>query len=662
MKSYIKHLKYCFLLTIAGLTGGCAGYLDMIPDNVATLEHAFSTRNVAQRFLFTCYNYLPNYTDVWSNVGLVGSDELWWNIDGQMGHANRPAALLAAGRQNANNPYMNYFDGANNGKNLFIALRDCNIFLENIHIPHDLYDYERNQWIAEVKVLKAYYHFYLMQLYGPIPIIRENLPVNASPEEVRVFRDPVDEVVKYIVELIDEALPDLLLSVDETRASDAGRITQPIAAAIKAKALVLAASPLFNGNPDYSSFVDSRGVQLISSTYDASKWTKAAEAVKEAIDISHAAGHRFYEFRPTFNITSASETTKLKCKLRGAITDKFNSEIVWASTLSTQDLEYNTIPNFGVYTVGPGFIGNIGPTLKIAEEFYSRNGIPINEDEEWMRWTGDNFIQRYDTILIRTAAGSGIDKVSSLSDDHKYYIGSNEITARLHCYREPRFYAWMGFDRGIWEMNGITDDARSHVMLARSGEYQGAMDASRHSTCGYFTKKLVNMETIKNEGNTGMIYTRYTYPIIRLADLYLLYAEALNEANGPGAEVYKWVDSVRSRAGLRGVEESWSSKAIPSMKNKPRTKEGMREIIKRERLIELTFESQRIFDLRRWKDALKYFNEPVRGWSFNESNPLYYYRVVTYWDQNVFNTRDYLWPLKLSTLQTNANLVQNPGW
>lgn len=64
---------------------------------------------------------------------------------------------------------------------------------------------ERLRWSSEVKYLKAYYHYYLLRMYGSIPIIRENLPVSSSPEAVRVYRDPFDDVVAYIVELLDEA-------------------------------------------------------------------------------------------------------------------------------------------------------------------------------------------------------------------------------------------------------------------------------------------------------------------------------------------------------------------------------------------------------------------------------------------------------------------------
>jgi hypothetical protein len=201
------------------------------------------------------------------------------------------------------------------------------------------------------------------------------------------------------------------------------------------------------------------------------------------------------------------------------------------------------------------------------------------------------------------------------------------------------------------------------VIQARAGENQGQMGSGRYSTCGYFTKKLVHMETIKNPQNTNLTYEPYTYPIIRLSDLYLLYAEALNESRpAPDEEVYRWIDTVRLRAGLEKVVESWDKYAIPRMKTKPLRKDGMRDIIKRERMIELSFESQRFFDLIRWKDAMTYFNEPVQGWNFQGVDADTYYILNTYWDQRVFNTRDYFWPLQLGELQINSNLIQSPGW
>jgi hypothetical protein len=679
MKRFIKYLRNMLFLAGFGLTASCAGYLDVIPDDIATIDHAFATRNTMERFLGTCYQYLPNFTSVYANIGLVGADEIWMNGGGG------DTEMLARGYQNVGEPYLNFWDGERSGKNFWIAIRDCNIFLENVNRPTDIEEYERKQWISEIKTLKAYYHLYLLQLYGPIPLIRENLPIDAGIDEVRVYREPVDDVVDYIVELIDEALPDLLLSAEETRAVDAGRVTQPVAATIKAKALVLAASPLYNGSedtPPQFSLVDNRGVQLLPQEYKVEKWTRAAEAVRQAIDISHQAGHRLYNTYIPPDPSAVSARTQQKFELRATFSERFNPEMIWASTELTYALQLNMIPNLGLYYSTNVIASHFGPTLKIAEEFYSRNGIPIEEDREWRNWIGDDFNQRYEYAEISTAPGTGIDGISSLSKDHEYYIGTYvtntgtanthgrvdtsgtvQSTGKLHFYREPRFYAWIGFDRGIWEM-GRKPDNQSYVLRTRSGEDQGVMGAARHMKCGYFAKKLVHLESDKTNETTFYIQDRFfVYPIYRLSDLYLLYAETLNESKQtPDAEVYRWIDSVRSRAGLKGVVAAWNDHALSTARTKPLRKDGMRDIIKRERQIELSFEGCRIFDLLRWKDAMTYLNQPIQGWDENGNTLDNYYRVTTYVDERVFNARDYFWPIKLSTKRKNTNLVQNPGW
>jgi hypothetical protein len=606
------------------------------------MENAFSTRVNAEKFLFTCYNYLPNPTSVFAYPAMIGGDEICWDID-YPDFQVKNAVNIVRGNQNTNDPYLNYWDGRLDGKNLFVGIRDCNIFLENVHLIPDIDPYERQQWISEVKFLKAYYHFFLLQLYGPIPVIRENLPVNATPEEMRFYREPVDEVVNYIVKLLDEAVPGLPLETFSTIVNNAGRITQPIALAVKAKVLVWAASPLFNGDektPPEFSLIDNRGVQLFPQTYSAEKWKRAAVAIKNAIDTCHLAGHVLYHYEPPVSAGAMSDITKLKYTLRGAVTSKLNPEIVWPATQNVGELQQWCIIQYSYNAYVR--LSEIGTTLQVAEQFYTNNGIPINEDPAW------DYVNRYETQTVTGNAAT----------DHQYYIRSTQATqatAKLHLYREPRFYAFVGCDRGIYEMFANTE-ASSTVVAAKSSETHGYRVTDIHIPSGFFIKKLVNPDQPISGPYTNK---RYSFPLIRLSDLYLLYAEALNEAYGPSSNVYEWIDTVRSRAGLKGVEESW---ATSSNTGKPYQKETLREIIKQERLIELCFEGQRFFDLRRWKDAMRYLDGPViQGWNYQGNTVADFYRVTTYVSRE-FKTRDYFWPIKLSSLIVNSNLVQNPGW
>jgi hypothetical protein len=145
-----------------------------------------------------------------------------------------------------------------------------------------------------------------------------------------------------------------------------------------------------------------------------------------------------------------------------------------------------------------------------------------------------------------------------------------------------------------------------------------------------------------------------------LADLYLLYAEALNEyLDAPNGEVYEYVDKIRTRAGLEGVVNSWAKYSI--IPDKPLSKTGMREIIRQERMIELAFEGKRFWDVRRWLTAETEMNKPIRGWNFKGEVPEEFYNVITIYPLG-FSKKDYLWPIRQEELLRNNNLIQNPGW
>ncbi|RZL97688.1 MAG: RagB/SusD family nutrient uptake outer membrane protein, partial [Pedobacter sp.] len=215
MRKYI--LTGILALTVVLMLNSCKKYLDVVPDNIATIDNAFTMRTQAEKFLFTCFSYMPKDANMSGNPAL-GGDEIW-----RLQTDNSETFAISRNLQNVVNPMGNgYWDG------LYQGLRDCNIFLENVGKVPDLSDGERARWIAEVKFLKAYYHYYLVRMYGPIPLIKTNLPIDADVNEVKVFRDPVDSCFNYISSLLDEAAAGLPKTVISP-ATEAGRVTQPIA-------------------------------------------------------------------------------------------------------------------------------------------------------------------------------------------------------------------------------------------------------------------------------------------------------------------------------------------------------------------------------------------------------------------------------------------------
>lgn len=641
MKKYIKNI----ILSSVGVivTFSCSDFLDLVPDNIPTIDIAFENQTGAERFRATLYSYLPNFTNPSQSLTLWTGDEAWLNdVAYNLSGTNRFSHDIARGFQTFNNPILSTW------RNLYIAIRDCNIFIDNIDKPTDMEAFQKSRWASEAKVLKAYYHFFLLRQYGPIPIVDVNLPVDSGPSVSQIPRNSVDDVVDYIVSLIDEALPDLALQVVGN--AEYGIITQPIALAIKAQALVTVASPLFNGNSDYANLTNSDGTPLVNSTFDQTKWERAATACKEAIEMAEQAGHALYTFG---ELPDLDPTTNLKMSIRGSYTSEITQEVIFPATGRTVGDQSAFIAPLDFPTGNTDFqLGEVisaqfSPTLRVAEMFYSENGVPINED------TSYDFNNRFQTEIAPD------DPVK------KFYVQPGFRTAKLNLNREARFYASLGFDGGIWFGQDNNDDNSPVSVRAKFGERAGAKDLpsfNRYSATGYFAKKLVHYETTMAGGNNivPLVSEPYPWPIIRLADLYLMYAETLNEIlPNPTSEVYDYIDRVRNRAGLDGVLNSWNT--YSSNPSKPTTKDGLREIIHQERMIELVFEGSRFWDLRRWKKALNYMNTPIRGWNvFGESSDLYY-RVQTLYQPN-FSVRDYLWPIDLSIVLRNKELVQNPGW
>src|SRR5690606_130369 len=329
MKKIIVYTYGVFL----ALFGGCQKYLDIVPDNIATIENAFNMRVSAERFLYGCYHYLPLLSNIEHNPAFTGGDEFWLHEFYRM-----PGWEIARGFQNVTNPSLNYWQGntgqgSNATSDLYQAIRDCNIFLENVDAVPDLNEGEKRRWVAEVKFLKAYFHFYLIRMYGPIPLKKQNLPIDAGVEEVKVFRDPVDECFAYVVELLDEALPDLP-AVINSETSELGRITQPIALSVKAHVLVTAASPLFNGNPDYANFIDKRGIHLFNPDFSMEKWERAKQACEAAIEACEEAGNRLYYYNQSGVQYDVSPEIRTEMNIRNAVTEKWNDEIIWGHTNS----------------------------------------------------------------------------------------------------------------------------------------------------------------------------------------------------------------------------------------------------------------------------------------------------------------------------------------
>ena len=651
-KIYKRFLQFAATVAVLLVAADCNKYLDVVPDDgIATVDMAFNLRSSAIRYLATCYSYMPKDGAPAGDSAFLTGDELW-DLVGRI-VSNTSARVpntyfqIARGLQNASTVI------ADDWAAMYQGIRCCDILVDNIERVPDMSRTEKDQWTAEATFLKAYYHFHLIRKWGPIPLIRKSLPMDADLETVRVYREPIDTCFNFVLSLLDQAMPGL--PVENPSNDEWGRANRAICAAMKARVAVYAASPLFNGNEEEATLVDKRGTVLFpqkTAEEKLARWQYAMNACKEAIDVCNEANIRLYDVDNGIAMNYVMvDSLKRTLTLRSAVNQRWTSELIWGNTQTGSQLtafEQWTMPNLVKESYSHNTFGYqfIGVPLKVVDKFYTRNGLPTNNDLEW---EGVNLMELVDC-----------------PEDHSYYLETDYTTVRMNVNREPRFYSYLGFDGGKWlgMLGSYQNLAPSNIIHVecRNGGFLGKSGTETGPVTGYFPKKLYPIQCRVTGANAATVYW-FPWPIIRLTDLYLLYAEAINEAEGPNGphseELFQYLDAVRARAGIPDVKTSWDQ-----FSNNPGyygSQYGMRDIIHTERLIELCFESQRFWDIRRWKEAANEYQKGIYGFTISGSNPEDYYtrRLVA---AQTFGLKDYFWPIRTYYLERNPSLVQNLGW
>ena len=678
---------FSLALTLSVLLSSCSEYLNVVPDNVITLDDIFRLREDAFHALAKVYNYIPNDLDTHATTWNLG-DEWIGRIDNdvQNNTGNLRGERIMRGLQSVTSPLLNFWSsrgtGSTNGaKPLYEALSVCNTFLEEIHKTRGIAEEERRDWIAQVKFLKAYYHFLLVRHYGPIVIIESNTATGeATGEAVFRYRDKVEDAFQYIVKLIDEAIPDLPTAREET---NLGMVDQVVAKGIKARVLLYYASPFYSGNREfYADFVDPRDKKPFFPVDDTpaqtkAKWEMALAAVNEAINAANVEHKTLYTYPKdkTYFQTNANDSDwrndrklaeinpsqmELVYNLRYVLVDPWNSELIWGlsninyggdgALSSSTNIRLSTLlrDRYGITGWDYGAAAYswqwMAATYRMTERYYTKNGLPIDEDLTF------NYNGRHEAFIT-----PNIDEPEFVNIAGIMQPGFQTIN--LYANREMRFYANLGFTGGLW---------RAHFDVCPTVMFQNS-PGGRESNVSYdFFCSGVGIQKFAHPESRSNAWQRqvpYPYPLLRLADLYLMKAEILNEIkDAPDREVWDAINLVRARAGIPNVETVWSNPALAKTVNKHTTKDGMRDIILRERSIELSFEGHRFWDMQRHKRAHFEFNTSIQGWSYLGENFNDFFVLNPNLQARRFGITDYLWPIRLDELNTNANLVQNPGW
>lgn len=599
----MKHIP--FLLSILLLAGTACqkNFLDKQPDESITIDEAFKKRSYAEAFLTDVYAsmgneyYFTDYLGTSPNPYVIASDEM--NIP----WPEKFEKLMNKGSWNA------YNVDAQLWKNMYEGIRKANIFLANIgNTPLDAVftEADRQRWIGECKFLRAYYHFRLVRIYGGVPLM--DYAAGVTDDFTKMRRTTLDSCINFIVNECDEVVTKLPVKLSSTR--ELGRATAAAALALKARIILYRASPLFNGNPDYISFADRDGNKLFPQEYRASIWAEAAAAAKACIDKCEQAGYTLYK-KHADPVTNYQQL----------FLDNHNDEVLFA---------YNAgVTGWMEKCAFPGSLGGwngYNPTQAQVDAYEMANGMaPISG------YTAGG------TPIINAASGYREDGYATADDPGKRWLTG---VSNMYVNRDPRFYATVNFNGAFF-----VDRRMQFWQTGADGRGNAGRD---YNTTGYLLKKYVNPTANIAQGR----FSLGTWIFFRLGGVYLDYAEALNEAQGPVAEVYQYVDAIRTRAGMPKLPQGLS-------------KEAMRARIWQERRVELAYESHRYFDCHRWKIAAQTDGGPVYGMNISAGTGLqddaFYKRTLV--ENRVFQApKHYLFPIPQSEIDKAPAIIQNPGW
>lgn len=627
-----KYKSACLALALGcslALTTSCTDYLDKSPESDVSPEAAFKNFKNFQGFTEELYLCIPDFSkSYWTTCWNWGEDDIQAvGFDYLMGYKVDQGDFWG---------WQKEFDGwgacfmdqgdtfaplAPDGrfkrglwKAAWYGIRKANLGLENMDLMTAATQEEKNTIKGQLLFFRGWLHFQLMQYFGGLPYIDHAI---AADQPMTLPRETCQACAEKAAKDFREAAELLPIDWDKssvgrnTLGKNGFRINKITALAYEGKSLLWAASPLVK-NCD-----DKMNVNGNASTYDydTNYAQQAAEALGELLALVET-GQTQYKLVDFADYSDLFYTWN-KNMLPPGSTENILRDI-------PTDAWQNS--HFGVFTEFGGSILTGGkaasqPTANYVNYYGMANGLPLDDPE------------------------SGFDPTHPWKN------------------RDPRFYHDIVYD-GVKVVEGaIEPDANRYANLYTGGTYRDDINESR---TGYLLYKFIPM--IANNYDMGSTYNKLyiDVPYLRLADCYLMYAEACAAVGGATAKAkcsltaLDAVNKIRERAGVAGVAAKFTG-----------NKDKFMDEVRRERAVELAFEGHRFNDLRRWllldkaPYNIKTSQEFVRAGEFDPKNPQNT-EVSGFKEKTIltrhFTSKHWWMPLKKKDTSIYPEMFQNPGW
>lgn len=615
-----------FVIALLSMTTSCKDYLDKSPLSDINEEDPYKNYTNFQGFTEELYNCIPmltqcDYHSCWN----FGEDEYW-----QPSETRVFAYAVDQGNYwGWNECYYSFFHTGAPGTTgtdrfqkghlwgmAWYGIRKANVGLANLNLLTNATQEEKDLIAGQLYFFRGFFHFMLMQYWGGLPYIDQVIPADAVMRYPRLtYQQTADKAAEDFQKSAD------LLPVDwdkttvgkATAGKNNLRINKIMALSFLGKDLLWAGSPLMNK--------ESTG----DANYNKEYCQRAAEAFGQVLKICDETGR--YQLADFKDYTELFYTYNQSYKLPGL------KEAIFFEN-PNGNWRWNMVNDFRPSTIcGSGI--KVYPTANYVDLFGMANGKPIKDPTKR-------------------------DPESGYDPEHPFKG------------RDPRFYKDIVFDgeKCVKDGSKVGNNAsKQYASLYTGGVYRTATP-SKDCFTGYMNMKFTSQYCNDWDGyreNNNMVLS-----LIRLADVYLMYAEAVAEGYGSATATAKdytmnavtAVNKIRERAGVGDVADEYLT-----------TLDGFMSELRRERAVELAFEGHRWTDLRRWllldkepytlKKAV-YFDRAkdqtdAERYKNPEDNHVVNLREETLSTRH-FTEKHYWLPFLKSDVQMYPEFKQNPGW
>lgn len=621
-------------------------FLEKAPGADMTLEQIFSSKLYAERELIGAYASLRTCLTVHSNNGSYefqnGGNKIGWDnldtmTDLMQSHCTWGGVIKTyyAGTYNAEaeNEGSGKFGFLPDQEGAWTGIRRAWIFINNVDRVPDMTDEEKKVRKGEARMIIALQMHEMLRHFGGVPILDDY----ATPENEMTAdysRKTVRQCVDFIVNMCEQAAKELPWTVAD---ADNGRMTAAGALALKARVLQLAARPLFNASTPYlqaqeptaankASVKEDPGLMTWLGSYKQENWQAVADACEDFFKKNTENGDAYRMVMPQTNDAEGYRQAFSTC-----YADRESPEIIihTGRAIPTYSNTYHRF-YFGLTDQGQAGRGYGGGclTLNFVDMFTAADGTP----SDYRKWLSDH--------------------------GHDGTVYNNPFTGK-----DPRLYETVLI---------AGDRYRTRCAETWIDGLEHGSSANPKCATGFIIRKFLwdyNDEFLNKATNSAYI---------RLPELYLMYAEALNEL-GRSQEALSWLNKTRTRVGLPemtlpNAAKLHSGQALPDYPEcSLKGDKYLREEILDERAREFCFEEVRWFDIAFWKreDLMRKILYGIqitrKSGSFEEGNLVLTYSDPSKMDQgriwqDKFSPKWFLSAFPSDEINKGYGLVQNPGW